>query len=821
MTTQNQSLQRETFKTSRLLDFCSQKELIAQTGHAVSAWPVVALKELLDNAIDACEDAGIPPKVAVTVDTSGISVTDNGPGIPPDTVNGVLDFAVRVSSREAYVSPTRGAQGNALKTLVAMPFVLDGEEGHVEIAARGIRHKVALRVDRIRQAPVIDHELQPDQFVKTGTCVRVYWPDSARSLLTDCKDQFLQERTGFTRQPLSVLRNGDGLDSEKTAALLNAMKEHSKPIKPEILGLIGKDHLAARFEALGAEMETFKYRTLRGMDGDIPWIVEAAFAWQPEWQDRRLITGVNWSPAITNPFRELGQFRDSLDSVLEHQHAGRREQILVALHMTCARVEYTDRGKSAVVISGYEDDEAEPEERTVKTNLGREITSAVKAVTKNWTRQRKAEERNRSAALRRTQALIRSESFTVKDAAFQIMAEAYQKASSGGTLPAHARQIMYAARKYIQEQTEKTLDDKYFTQRLLPEYMDQHPEETRNWDVVFDARGHFQEPHTQREIPLGTLEVRSYLSNIPFHKPGDITVDVNGGTYPTLGPRNRFGAILFIEKEGFRPLFRKVKLADRFDIAVMSTKGMSVTASRLLVEKLCSEHNIPLLVVHDFDKAGFSIVGTLQRDTRRYSFTREIEVIDLGLRLEDVNDWELESETVSYQKGDPRPNLRENGATEEEVEFLCGGHADYYSGFRGQRVELNAFSSGDLITFIEEKLQEARVKKIVPDGDVLATAYRRAWEARWLRKRTAEIANMAQAEYEKITVPGTLAKEVRQYLKKHPSHSWQDVVTAKALQRFEKRGGFEKHAESDSASGDKLVLPTGEDPNAPQEVRRP
>jgi len=35
---------------------------------------------------------------------------------------------VRVSSREAYVSPTRGAQGNALQTLLVMGFALDSQE---------------------------------------------------------------------------------------------------------------------------------------------------------------------------------------------------------------------------------------------------------------------------------------------------------------------------------------------------------------------------------------------------------------------------------------------------------------------------------------------------------------------------------------------------------------------------------------------------------------------------------------------------------------------------------------------------------------------
>ena len=56
----------------------------------------------------------------------------------------VLDFSSRVSSREAYVAPDRGAQGNALKTVMAMPFVLSGESGRVDVTAHGIRHEITL-----------------------------------------------------------------------------------------------------------------------------------------------------------------------------------------------------------------------------------------------------------------------------------------------------------------------------------------------------------------------------------------------------------------------------------------------------------------------------------------------------------------------------------------------------------------------------------------------------------------------------------------------------------------------------------------------------
>jgi hypothetical protein len=90
--------------------------------------------------------------------------------------------------------------------------------------------------------------------------------------------------------------------------------------------------------------------------------------------------------------------------------------------------------------------------------------------------------------------------------------------------------------------------------------------------------------------------------------------------------------LLYIEKEGFLPLFDAVHLV-RHDLAILSNKGMSVTASRELADTLCALYDIPLLVFHDFDKAGFSIFGTLQKNTRRYSFRNPIKIIDMSMRL--------------------------------------------------------------------------------------------------------------------------------------------------------------------------------------------
>ena len=118
--------------------------MVAQTGHEAHRWPLVIVKELVDNGIDACEEAGVAPVIKVTITTgkrgkpTRIVIEDNGPGIPAETIAGIIDYNVRVSSREAYISPTRGRQGNALKTILPMAYVLGGKvKGETWIEARG------------------------------------------------------------------------------------------------------------------------------------------------------------------------------------------------------------------------------------------------------------------------------------------------------------------------------------------------------------------------------------------------------------------------------------------------------------------------------------------------------------------------------------------------------------------------------------------------------------------------------------------------------------------------------------------------------------
>jgi len=62
-----------------------------------------------------------------------------------------------------------------------------------------------------------------------------------------------------------------------------------------------------------------------------------------------------------------------------------------------------------------------------------------------------------------------------------------------------------------------------------------------------------------RRIGLGTSEVREYLQRV-----GEPTSD-------------RYRFVLMVEKAGFEELFEHAQIADRFDLALAWTKGMTTS----------------------------------------------------------------------------------------------------------------------------------------------------------------------------------------------------------------------------------------------------
>jgi DNA topoisomerase VI subunit B len=170
-------LARTHFSTSRMMDFFSESALITEIGYEPNLWPLVVTKELVDNALDEAERNDGAPAIKVTLGPDLITVSDNGTGIPAHVIERLLDYTIRVSDKKHYVATTRGQLGNALKCIIAAPFVAT-KVGLVEIIARGLVHRIEVSLDRIAGSPVIEHTPKPST-VKSGTVVKVHWPNLA------------------------------------------------------------------------------------------------------------------------------------------------------------------------------------------------------------------------------------------------------------------------------------------------------------------------------------------------------------------------------------------------------------------------------------------------------------------------------------------------------------------------------------------------------------------------------------------------------------------------------------------------------------------
>jgi hypothetical protein len=388
-----------------------------------------------------------------------------------------------------------------------------------------------------------------------------------------------------------------------------------------------------------------------------------------------------------------------------------------------------------------------------------DITKLVRKTTAKWAQQRKAEERDARAISNRAY-MFRSSRVSFSSQAHKILPGAYAHASDNGRLPVTIRQLFYACREKFREATNRQLKYEYFSSTLLVKYMNRHRAATANWRITADPRGTLVIPNASEavRVPCGTVHIDDHLRmRDAFHGPtaGPPTLPLE---WPSLKGGQRYKAVLYIEKEGFEPLLEQQRIAERYEIAVLSCKGQSVVAARKFVDLTCAaKGGVPLLVVHDFDKYGFDISQRLtsvsweaeEADRVRYRFQNYINVTDLGLRLADIEKYGLADEEAPFKGDWPSDSI----CTPEEKAFLESG----------RRVELNAFTSAQFIEWLEGKLKDAGLaERLVPDDDVLDDAYRRAVAVHHMNKTVGKVARKAQQIARKAELPDDLRALVLQ-----------------------------------------------------------
>ena len=516
----------------------------------------LALRELVDNGADAGAEVIIYPE------GDGWIVSDDGPGMDPDDVARLFSVNRTLVSSKQLRLPTRGMVGNGLRVVMG---AIAAFEGNLTVTTRG-RH-MRLAVDRETgltdvtedtEVPFSDGmtvfiSLPGDSFeygslatetARLAEFGRAYkGPTSphwyAARDLRDLMQQAPEETTvadvaDWFGIDLPDERFARELDPLAAAQLLSTLRLFVPLVQPARLGEIGE----------AAYKNTF-YHKVNGFTRSatsIPYVCEA---WATCRRSEQRGAGSAQVKLLLNRTVSASQLSASSGP------QGVRIQGCGLLHASKGKTGHYDITLS--VISPYIELATDGKEPALAP-FGEGLVAVIE-----------------KACAKAHHAMDKPPgSMTIIEAAEQVMPNAYLIASANGTLPANARQIYYAARPRILALTgRKELIDSYFTQNVLPNYVDTHPD-AHEWDVVFDDRGRFIEPHTGRSVGLGTVSVREYLGERAA-PPSPASI-APGLMATTTGPENRYRDVLFVEKEGFNALLAHALIAERFDIAITSPR---------------------------------------------------------------------------------------------------------------------------------------------------------------------------------------------------------------------------------------------------------
>jgi hypothetical protein len=241
-----------------------------------------------------------------------------------------------------------------------------------------------------------------------------------------------------------------------------------------------------------------------------------------------------------------------------------------------------------------------------------------------------------------------------------------------------------------------SIDFEWF-RKLLTAWQHEHRELDR---LIWDVRGHLYEPHSETVTEIGTLST----SNYEF-------------------PEFVFDKLLYIEKEGEMGKVREAQLAEKYDMAILTGKGMPTEEIRKLLLRAEGEE-FQVFCFHDADPDGYDIARVLGEETARmpgYS----VEVIDLGLSYPDAERMGLRGEPFTRQKSLSQPMIERLEALEpltwgRTLDLMTGTQIGPKS-WEAWRYELNTIKPvATRMDYIEEKLREKGVRpKVVPPEEYL------------------------------------------------------------------------------------------------------
>jgi len=651
--------EREDWKLFRNIETLPQK-----AGVPKYKLSLLVCKELTDNALDVCGECEIG------FEDGFFYVKDQGPGMDP----GLFAINRPLKSSKYLRLPTRGALGNGLRVVAG---AVEATGGRLLVATGGENYRIHCQND----GSALTESLGP--YGEGGTKISFSLgqmeidPAWAKLALQYARGQTYQGKTSpywytsenffelfqaYSGPVRELIAQFDGCSKKagklshrytygaaaasltfaETEALLAELRTLVTKTNPERLGRIGE---LEYWKGYYRSCGTFTVGSVRGVhEAEIPFVVEAYadFADEP-----RITVLLNKSP-VTG---DVHIFRDKSELKIfscGFSHYFKAKPVRLLINVMTPYVPIVTDGK-------------EPDLGVMAETIGASITKAVNKVKKT---------------LPAAQARMRSQ----KEIVAACLEEAIAKAGGNGEYRFSLRQLYYAVRPYVIRELGKEPDYSYFCKDLIGGYEAEHGDIPM---MYRDDRGTLYHPHEGRDIPIGTIAVENYRK-----------------------PAWTFNKVLYIEKEGFFNVLKEKKLPEKYDMALLTSKGYASRAVKDLLDALGEEggEEITFFCIHDADAYGTTIYDTLQNETKARP-GRKVKIINLGLEPEEAVLMGLEVEKVEASS-------RQRGV----AGYISPVWKDWLQEYR---VELNAMSTPQFIAWLEGKIRSYDQGKVIPPEKVM------------------------------------------------------------------------------------------------------
>lgn len=714
----------------------------------------LVLKELVDNALDAGRN------VTMQQEDETYIIEDDGPGIDggPEYIAQLFSIARPLMSSKMWRLPTRGALGNGLRVAVGAVLV---SHGTLIVTTRNQRHVLTPRDDGATSVDTMP------AMMPTGTRIEIRFGSALprdpfatswglRAIAAAVGDSYTGKSSPFwydpdhffdllraaERRPVRALvEELDGcsgakagaiaaeyrgrpcmtMDRDEAISLLGVARAHAKPVKPARLGSIGPDAFDGAYVIARAEVEI----GARKPKAIVPFVVEVwAELSNPKEDGIAVDVLVNRTPVAA----VVEGYKNKKDITIHgcglgHRFETERGYYEMRISIISPVVPITTDGKEPDLL---------PFLSTIIDTATKAVRKAKRAVPKTSFRQR-----------------------SHKEITLSVLDEAIAKASGDGQFVFNQRQLFYAVRPYIIE--ELGVEPTYGNFCAI---LTGYEEECGEIEGMHrDPRGIIYHPHSGTEIPLGTKSVSNY-SRPPW----------------------TFNKVLFIEKEGFFETLKAVKWPERYDCALMSSKGFSSRAARDFLDMLAEDavEDVTVFCVHDADAFGTMIYQTLQEATRARA-RRKVEIINLGLEPWEGEQMGLTAEDRDGEK--KRAPVADYVLAHEDGEHW----ADW---LQEKRYELNAMTMPQFIAWLDGKMAEHGIEKVIPPTDYVeetlhddtVNTMRRKIETQILAE--ANVNEKVMAAMVDIVIPDAreIEDDLPEWLVDNPTDRWKGWVDEKVTE---------------------------------------